>query len=71
MRKKAESPTRFHSMSLVVEKDGIRSNTGTFNSSQLANLLARYNARGLALVEAQHSKYCLCGNGKGEKVSIG
>jgi hypothetical protein len=68
MRKKTE--TQFHSMTLVLERDGIQSKSGVFNSSLLANLLSRYNEKGLKPIQAEHSKYCLCGKGKGEKVNI-
>jgi hypothetical protein len=69
MSRKATA-TRFHSMTLVLEKDGIQSKTGVFNSSLLANLLDRYNEKGMRPIQAEHSKYCLCGKGKGEKVEI-
>ncbi len=71
MRKKAVSQVRFHSMSLLLERDGIHSKTPVFNSSLLANLLSRYNEKGLRPVSATHSKYCLCGKGKDETVEIG
>lgn len=67
MRKKT---TQFHSMTLVLERDGIKSNTGVFNSSLLADLLDRYNEKGFMPVEAKHSQHCLCGKGKGEIVKI-
>lgn len=70
MRKKAVSTVRFHSMSLLLERDGLKSKTSVFNSSLLADLLSRYEAKGLRPIQAEHSKYCLCGLGKGEKVDI-
>lgn len=71
MRKKAVSTVRFHSMSLVLEREGLKSKTPVFNSSLLANLLSRYNESGFTVIEATHSKYCLCEAGKDEKVAIG
>lgn len=71
MRKKAVSTVRFHSMSLLLEREGLKSKTPVFNSSLLANLLSRYNESGFTVIEATHSKYCLCEAGKDEKVAIG
>lgn len=70
MRKKAVSTVRFHSMSLLLERDGLISKTPVFNSSLLANLLSRYNESGFKPIQATHSKYCLCEAGKEEKVAI-
>lgn len=69
LRKKAK-PVRFHSMTLVLERDGKKSRTPVFNSSLLGNLLARYEESGFVAIEAAHSKYCLCEAGKDEKVAI-
>jgi hypothetical protein len=57
-------------MSLVLEREGLKSRTPVFNSSLLANLLSRYNESGFTPIEAMHSKYCLCEAGKDEKVAI-
>jgi hypothetical protein len=70
MRKKAVSTVRFHSMSLLLEREGLKSKTPVFNSSLLANLLSRYNEGGFTAIQATHSKYCLCGQGKEEKVAL-
>lgn len=68
-RKKAKT-VQFHSMSLLLEREGLKSQTPVFNSSLLANLLSRYTESGFTAIEATHSKYCLCEAGKDEKVAI-
>ncbi|ASR77290.1 hypothetical protein SEA_PARADIDDLES_261 [Streptomyces phage Paradiddles] len=70
MFRKRPKPVQFHSMSLLLERDGLKSKTSVFNSSLLANLLARYEESGFTAIEATHSKYCLCEAGKDEKVAI-
>lgn len=68
--RKPVSTVRFHSMSLVLEREGLKSKTPVFNSSLLANLLSRYNESGFTPIEAMHSKYCLCEAGKDEIIAI-
>lgn len=67
MFRKKEKAVRTHSLSLKLEKNGLFSETGVISSGNLEILLKKYNEAGFRPVEAKHSKYCLCGKGKGEK----
>jgi len=70
MFRKKPVAVKFHSMSLLLERDGLVSKTPVFSSSLLANLLSKYQESGFVAIEATHSKYCLCEAGKDEKVVI-
>ena len=64
-RKKAKA-VRTHSLTLKLEKNGLFSETGVISSGNLEILLRKYNENGFRPVEAKHSKYCHCGEGKEE-----
>lgn len=55
-----------HSMILVLEKNGILSNTGIISSGNLEILSRKYSESGFRPVQAIHSSLCHCGKGKGE-----
>lgn len=70
LRKKAKTPRRTHSGSLIVERAGLRTESGVMSNTQFLDMIVRFNKAGMEVIAARHSKYCLCGDGSDEIVIL-
>jgi|SwirhirootsSR3_FD_contig_31_14227052_length_492_multi_6_in_0_out_0_1 hypothetical protein len=68
MRKNKKNQRRTHSCTLLVEREGFRSETGVFTTLILGSMLEKAKKAGMSVIGTRHSKYCLCGDGNNEIV---
>lgn len=65
---KKSIPRHTHSCTLILERMGLRSETGVFTTLILAQMLEKAKQAEMSVVGTRHSKHCLCGDGSGEIV---
>jgi hypothetical protein len=70
MRKNKKYERRTHSCTLLVEREGFRSETGVFTTLILGSMIEKAQKAGMSIIGTRHSKYCLCGDGKNEIIAF-
>ncbi|QNN98271.1 hypothetical protein SEA_LILMARTIN_272 [Streptomyces phage LilMartin] len=68
MLRKKKAPRRTHSGSLILERAGLRTESGVISTSEFPNMIVRFRESGMTPIGARHSKHCLCGDGNNEIV---
>lgn len=68
MRKKRNQPRFTHSATLILERGGMRTESGVMSTSQMGNMIIRFREIGMEPVATRHSRHCLCGDGNNEIV---
>jgi hypothetical protein len=70
MLRKKKALRKTHSGSLILERAGLRTESGIVATPQFLVLIPRFKKAGMEVVGARHSKYCLCGDGRNEIVPL-
>ena len=70
MFRKKVAPRRTHSGSLIVERAGLRTESGVVANTEFLGLMVRFKKAGMEVIAARHSKHCLCGDGSDEIVIL-
>lgn len=70
MRKNKNAKRLTHSCTLLVEREGFRSETGVFTTLILGSMIEKAQKAGMSIIGTRHSKYCLCGDGNNEIISF-
>lgn len=70
MFRKKVAPRKTHSGSLIIQRAGLRSESGVVSTPQFLDLMVRFKKAGMEVIAARHSKHCLCGDGRDEIVIL-
>lgn len=69
-RKRTKVPRRTHSGSLILERAGLRTESGVVSTSTFLDLMVRFQKADMQVIGARHSIHCLCGDGNNEIVPL-